>query len=98
MRILHVATYYHPHWTGLTKIAQRLAEGTAARGHQVSVLTSRHEPTLPARERVNGVEVYRLRPVARVSRGVLMPSFPGAMRQLIKRHDLVHVHVPMLET
>ena len=29
MRILMVLTYYHPHWTGLTAYAKRLAEGLA---------------------------------------------------------------------
>ena len=29
MKILMVLTYYHPHWTGLTAYAKRLAEGLA---------------------------------------------------------------------
>lgn len=98
MRILHAVTYYHPHWTGLTRVVQRLAEGHAARGHEVSVLTSRHRPDLPRRERVNGVAVYRLQPITRVSRGVIMPAFPLAARSLVAAHDLVIVHIPMLET
>src|SRR5919199_1049128 len=98
MRILHVATYYHPHWTGLTKYAQRLAEGHAQRGHTVSVLTSQHSRELPLREYHNGVAIYRLRPLTRVSRGVVMPAFPLAARALLKRHDVVQVHIPMLET
>ena len=42
MKVLMVLTYYHPHWTGLTAYAKRLAEGLARRGHSVTVLTSRH--------------------------------------------------------
>jgi len=98
VRILHTVTYYHPHWTGLTKYAQRLAEGLAARGHQVSVLTSRHARQLPSVEVVNGVTVYRLAPLTRISRGVVMPSFPRAASALIGMHDVVTVHIPMLET
>jgi len=29
MKILTALTYYHPHWTGLTAYAQRIAEGLA---------------------------------------------------------------------
>lgn len=98
MRILHAITYYWPHWTGLAKVAQRLAEGHAARGHQVSVLTSRHLTRLPRHEQHNGVDIYRLRQLAHISRGVVMPTFPFAAWDLLRRHDLVLVHLPMLET
>ncbi len=98
MRILHTITYYHPHWTGLAKVARLLAEGHAARGHQVSVLTSRHDPALPRHEWIAGVDVHRLPAIARISRGMFMPSFPFAAHSLIAEHDIVHVHIPMLET
>jgi glycosyltransferase involved in cell wall biosynthesis len=97
MRVLSVLTYYDPHWTGLTAYAQRLAEGLARRGHEVTVLTSRHAPDLAPRERRNGVQVVRLPVLARLSRGVVMPTFPLAARQLIEGHDVVQFHTPILE-
>lgn len=97
MKILVALTYYHPHWTGLTAYAQRLAEGLAARGHSVTVLTSRFSRQLPAAERHNGVDIVRLPTIARISRGVLMPSFPAVLRRLLPDHDVVQFHTPMLE-
>ncbi|MBI4492553.1 MAG: glycosyltransferase family 4 protein [Chloroflexi bacterium] len=97
MKILAVLTYYHPHWTGLTGVAQRVAEGMAARGHQVTVLTSRYRPDLPLDEVLNGVRVIRVPAVARLSRGMLMPTFPWAAARLIRAHDVVQIHTPMLE-
>ena len=97
MRILSVLTYYDPHWTGLTAYAQRLAEGLARRGHEVTVLTSRHAPELAPREWRNGVNVVRLPILARLSRGVVMPAFPLVARRLIRRHDVVQFHTPILE-
>lgn len=97
MRILTALTYYDPHWTGLTAYAKRLAEGLAARGHQVTVLTTRHLPELPERETIGGVSVVRLRPLGRFSRGMIVPSLPLAAHRLIGRHDVVHVHTPMPE-
>jgi glycosyltransferase involved in cell wall biosynthesis/ubiquinone/menaquinone biosynthesis C-methylase UbiE len=98
MKILVVLSFYHPHWTGLTAYAKRLAEGFATRGHSVTVLASQHKPELPREELIEGVRVIRLPYIARVSRGVLMPGFPAAVARLIAEHDIVHIHTPMLET
>ncbi len=98
MKILVVLTFYHPHWTGLTAYAKRIAEGLASRGHTVTVLTSQHKSDLPLEETIEGVRVIRLPFIARISRGVIMPSFPAATAKLIAEHDIVHVHTPMLET
>src|SRR5262245_49292316 len=98
MKLLVTLTYYHPHWTGLTAYAKRLAEGMAERGHTVTVLTSRHSPDLATDEMVNGVRVVRLPVLARLSRGVIMPTFPRAAAQLIAEHDIVQVHSPFPET
>ncbi|MBM7842667.1 glycosyltransferase family 4 protein [Herpetosiphon giganteus] len=97
MKILSALTYYAPHWTGLTMHAQRVAEGLAARGHHVTVLTIQHEPTLPTEEILNGVHVLRLKPAAQISRGMLALNFPFVAAKLIRSHDVVHVHTPQLE-
>lgn len=98
MKILVTLTYYHPHWTGLTAYAKRLAEGLAARGHRVTVMTSQHKPELPREEIVGGVRVVRLPIAARFSRGVIMPELPLAAARLIAEHDIVQIHTPMPET
>jgi glycosyltransferase involved in cell wall biosynthesis len=92
-----VLTYYHPHWTGLTAYAKRLAEGLAAEGHSVTVLASRHDPSLLPEERIGGVRVVRIPVAGRVSRGVVMPSFPAALWRLMGQADVVQVHTPILE-
>ena len=97
MRILMILTYYHPHWTGLTAYAKRLAEGLARRGHAVTVLTSRHEPQLPLEESIAGVRVVRLPVGARMSRGVVMPSFPAALWKQMREADVVQIHTPLME-
>ena len=54
---MRVLTFYPPHWTGLTVVARRLAEGMAKRGHAVTGLTSRHDRGSPPRESLEGVSV-----------------------------------------
>lgn len=98
MKILTVLTYYYPHWTGLTAFARRIAEGLVARGHQVTVLTSRFRRDLPLEEEHRGVHIIRLPSAFRLSRGQVMPGFISAAHRLIREHDVVQVHTPMLET
>ena len=97
MKILMSLNYYYPHWTGLTVFAQRVAEGLADRGHQVTVLTSRFHSDLALDEMHNGVRIIRLHTPFRLSRGRVMPAYPLVVNRLIREHDVVHIHTPMLE-
>jgi len=97
MRILMVLTYYYPHWTGLTAFAQRIAEGLVKRGNQVTVLTAQYQPYLERDEVHEGVRIVRLPSILRLSRGQVMPGFLAALRRLLREHDVVQVHTPMLE-
>jgi glycosyltransferase involved in cell wall biosynthesis len=98
LKILVALTYYYPHWTGLTAYAQRLAEGLARRGHTITVLTSQFKPELSRVETHNRVQIVRLPTFARLSRGVIMPGFIGAVNRLAQQNDILQVHTPMLET
>ncbi|GAB4570710.1 MAG: glycosyltransferase family 4 protein [Anaerolineae bacterium] len=99
LKILIALLYYVPHRTGLTLHVQRVAEELVRRGHEVTVVTARYRLDLPRDERViNGVRVVRLWAPIRMSRGMIMPAYPWAIYGLIKRHDVVWVNVPMLET
>jgi len=98
MKILSVLTYYHPHWTGLTAYAKRLAEGLARRGHEVTVLATQHAAELALEERYQGVRIVRVPPMARVSRGTVAPRFAGVAMRLLREHDLVQIHTPLMES
>jgi len=94
LRILVTLAYYAPHVSGLTIHARRLAEGLAARGHRVTVLTSRHRPDLPARETLAGVEVVRVTVAWRFGKGAVMPTYLAAALPLLRRADLVAMNLP----
>jgi glycosyltransferase involved in cell wall biosynthesis len=61
LRILTI-THNYPRFRGdpAGAFVARIAEGAAARGHDVHVLAP-HAPGIPAEERANGVEVHRFR-------------------------------------
>ncbi len=97
MKLLIALTYYRPHYSGLTIYVERMARALARRGHDVTVLTSRFDPALPAEEMCHGVRVIRPWVLMRVSKGVIMPTMlPWALR-LMRQADLVNVHVPQLD-
>jgi glycosyltransferase involved in cell wall biosynthesis len=97
VKVLLVLTYYHPHVSGLTIYVKRLAMALAQRGHQVTVLTSRYDRPLPTQEEIDGVHVVRAPVLMRVSKGVIMPSFPLLAWRLMRQHDVVSVHLPQFE-
>jgi len=97
MKVLLVLTYYHPHVSGLTIYVKRLATTLTQRGHTVTVLTSRYDPALPAEELIDGVRVVRAPVQLRISKGVIMASFPLIAWRLIREHDVLSVHLPQLE-
>jgi glycosyltransferase involved in cell wall biosynthesis len=97
MRILNALSYYRPHFSGLTVYTERLAKNLAARGHEVTVLTSRYQRRLPAEETIDGVQIRRVAVAFRVSKGPVMPQFPIWGWRLIRSHDIVHLHLPQLD-
>ncbi len=97
MKVLFVLTYYRPHISGLTIYVQRLAEALAVNGHQITVLTSHYDKSLPYEEDMHGVHVVRAPVLFRISKGVIMPTFPRLVTELLREHDVVSVHLPQFE-
>jgi glycosyltransferase involved in cell wall biosynthesis len=97
VKILLALTYFRPYVSGLTIYADRLAQGLAKRGHHVTVLTSRHSSSLSSDERSERLRIVRLPVALRVSKGVIMPTYPAAAVRLARSHDLVNAHLPQLE-
>jgi glycosyltransferase involved in cell wall biosynthesis len=97
MKILTVLTYYRPHTSGLTIYAERLARAFAKRGHQVTVMTAQYDPALPRQETMDGVKILRVPVMARVSKGVLAPTFGWVATRLVADHDVVQMHLPQFD-
>jgi glycosyltransferase involved in cell wall biosynthesis len=97
MKILTVLTYYRPHTSGLTIYAERLAQAFVRRGHQVTVMTTQYEPSLPREEIMEGVKVIRVPVAARVSKGVIAPTFGLVATKLAAQHDVLQLHLPQFD-
>jgi len=97
MKILIVLTYYRPNISGLTIYAERLAKAFVKRGHQVTVLTSQFERSLPREEMDEGVKIIRVPVWFRVSKGVIMPTIGMMANRLVKENDVVQLHLPQFD-
>jgi glycosyltransferase involved in cell wall biosynthesis len=97
MKILTVLTYYRPHTSGLTIYAERLAHAFAKRGHQVTVMTTQYDKSLPREEMMDGVRVVRVPVALRISKGVIAPTFGLVATRLVAGHDVVQLHLPQFD-
>jgi glycosyltransferase involved in cell wall biosynthesis len=97
MKVLVVLTYYRPHVSGLTIYVERLSRALAARGHQVTVLTSRYDKALPLREAIDGVVVRRMPVAFRLSKGVIMPTIGLEATRQVLAHDVLSLHLPQFD-
>ena len=60
MKLLFVLEYYYPNIGGVEKLFKSLAEELVVHGHEVTVVTTRFDKKLAARETINGVNIVRL--------------------------------------
>ncbi len=97
MKILTVLTYYRPHTSGLTIYAERLARAFVKRGHQVTVMTTQYDPSLPLEDIMSGVKIMRVPVLFRLSKGVIAPTFGWVATKLVAEHDVVQMHLPQFD-
>ncbi len=94
MKLLVTSIYYPPRLGGIENHVYYLCRGLVKEGNHVCVITSRTEPSSPAREREERYEVDRLPLPGRNMLGWIVnaiSSFPAAMRAG-KDADLIHAH------
>ncbi len=96
-KVLIVLYYYHPYVSGVSFCAKQVAEGLVKRGYTVTVLTSRHEKGLAKNETINGVQVIRRPVVARLNKGLIMPTFWLDIIRWARKNDYVNPHLPLAE-
>jgi glycosyltransferase involved in cell wall biosynthesis len=86
---------FHPLEGGYERAARRVSAELAARGHAVEVVAERRSRALPARDRVDGVPVRRLRVAYR--RGMHTATASAALfawlAANLRRFDVLHAHM-----
>src|SRR3990172_5787623 len=92
MRIVQVTPWFAPHLGGVESHVMSLSRELVARGHDVRVSTTKHDPAIPAIAEVHGIQVVRVKPRAILVRTPIAPRIMGAV--LGTRTEFVHAHSP----
>jgi glycosyltransferase involved in cell wall biosynthesis len=93
MKILHLYKDYFPILGGIENHIKWLAEGMAARGHDVSVLVT-NTGRGDVAETVNGVRVVKVSRHFNISSAPIGLGMAGELRRLGQDADIVHLHAP----
>jgi glycosyltransferase involved in cell wall biosynthesis len=60
-------------------------------------MTTQYDPSLPNEEMMDGVKVIRVPVAARISKGVIAPTFGWVATKLVAQHDVVQMHLPQFD-
>jgi glycosyltransferase involved in cell wall biosynthesis len=89
--LVQVAGYYSPHLGGMERVAKAAAEGLAARGNNVLVLTSGGGGSADETDQTSGLTVKRL-PSRDLAHTPITPALFGELRRL-PEGAIVHLHL-----
>lgn len=98
MKLLIVAPYFYPHIGGLENYAWTMALGLKKTyKHKIIVVTSNHSENKTCKEKIKGINIYRLSPLFKLSNTPINPMWFFTVRKIIKaeRPDCIIVHSPV---
>lgn len=93
MKILMLSHYFHPHLGGVEKHLAKLSQELIKNGHEITILTSQHQPDLPLQKTMSGVKVVRL-PLKKVKFFGLLHLWWQLLKKLtwLRQFELIHIH------
>jgi glycosyltransferase involved in cell wall biosynthesis len=86
-----LAHYYWPHRGGVEKHVEKLSDELIKRGHEITLITEQHDPSLSLEETYRGVKIYRI-PFYACSSKRMTWTWMNEHDYLVENCDLVHVH------
>lgn len=92
MRIAQVTPWFSPHLGGVESHVRSLSQELARRGHEVTVITSRHDAALATQGSMDGFRVLRVKPRFIVMQTPITPGMRAAVQAA--SCDVVHAHSP----
>ena len=94
MRILAYSSYYRPYTSGLTVYLERVLKNIE---YDATVITFKHDASLPRTELVGNVTIKRMPFLFRVSKGFISPQSWLTFFLEARRHDVIVLNIPNAE-
>lgn len=98
MKLLIVTPYFYPTTGGLETYAYNIAKGLKKKFHwKIVVITSQHQGKKNTKEKLDGMTIYRLRPLLRLSNTPINPFWYFAIKQILHKEkpDVINAHAPV---
>jgi glycosyltransferase involved in cell wall biosynthesis len=92
VRILQVSPFFEPHSGGVESHVRAVSGELVRQGHDVTILTSRHDPRLPEFEAYEGYRIVRARSWGTVYNTPVAPEIGRRVPEIDS--DVVHLHYP----
>ncbi|MBX8635436.1 MAG: glycosyltransferase family 4 protein [Thermoplasmata archaeon] len=91
LKIAQISPYYTPHHGGVESFVRDISVELTRLGHELTVITSRNDRSLPAEEVINGVTVRRVPLLITLLR---TPIPRGLHSRIMDEFDVMHAHTP----
>ncbi|HEX8965967.1 MAG TPA: glycosyltransferase family 4 protein [Patescibacteria group bacterium] len=98
MKILLVTPYFYPKIGGLESYAYNIAKGLKKTFKwDVVVITSNHKNKIDIKEKLEGITIYRLAPLFKISNTPINPFWYFKMKKIItnEKPDIINAHSPV---
>lgn len=92
MKIVQVSPFYKPHIGGVESHVAVISRELASRGHDVEIITSRYDKSLPKTEEIDGVNITRVKTVFTMFNTPVTPDMKRVVMNT--KFDALHAHMP----
>lgn len=92
--VLVISEFYHPYWTGLSKVMHILAKNLDKQGYSVSALTIQIDKSIPKEETVDNIKVIRVPFQIKISRSLFSISIIAKLFSIVRDFDVVMISSP----
>jgi len=94
VHVVQTHTRYFPHVDGVGSTVREQSRELVARGHRVTVLCSKVDPSRPATEEIEGVRIRRIPTAGQISDTHLPLYLPVELARIVPDADVLHAHLP----
>lgn len=96
MKILFFTPYFHPYISGVS-VYSKLFLNELKQKHEIEILTFRHDSKLSSVDDVDGLKIYRMNFLFRISKGFISPQSWLFFFKKIQNKNLIIINLPSVE-
>jgi len=98
MKLLVITPYFYPKIGGLENYAYNISKGLKDKyGWEIVVITSNHEEKKDRKDELNGMKIYKLSRLFKISNTPINPMWYFQIKNIIKEEkpDVINAHTPV---